>query len=69
MNRVSHSTACHGISLIETLLALVLSSIISILVVQSFSQSKFLYLDGESRARARERPLCDAVINQSHSLC
>ena len=54
MNRVSHSTACHGISLIETLLALVLSSIISILVVQSFSQSKFLYLDGESRARAQE---------------
>lgn len=54
MKNLSTSKLCYGISLIETLIALVLSSIISILVVQSFAQSKFLYLDGESRARGYE---------------
>ena len=54
MIKANVNKQCHGISLIETLIALVLSSVVSIMVMQSFSQSKFLYLDGESRARAQE---------------
>ena len=54
MSRVVSIKQCQGIGLIETLIALALSSVVSILVVQSFSQSKFLYIDGESRARAQE---------------